>query len=100
MGVTDRITRAGKHPVTGEPTKTEALARIKGTTVPVWKVIALVKVGLSAHTITQVYPDITECDVSAARVYYQEHRESVERDFREVNARSWGGAFGFGEEDA
>ena len=65
--------------------KTEGIcggsARIAGTRIPVWTIIALQIVGVHDREILESYPHLVQADLQAARDYY--HRDEINRD--EIN---------------
>ena len=57
-------------------------ARVGGTRVPVWLLVAYRKEGLNDRQLLEAYPNLTHAALSAAWWYYAEHREEVESDIR------------------
>mgnify|MGYP005837460995 FL=1 len=46
---------------------------IKGTEVPVWTVVEMVKAGLTMEEIMSAYEGLTKEDIEAALKYHEEH---------------------------
>ena len=57
-------------------------ARVGGTRIPVWLLVAYRRDGLTDRQILEAYPDLTLASLSAAWWYYAEHRDEVESDTR------------------
>jgi uncharacterized protein (DUF433 family) len=58
-------------------------ARIRGTRIPVWLLVAYRKDGASDKELLEMYPTLTLGDLSAAWWYYAEHHDEVEQSIRE-----------------
>ena len=57
-------------------------ARVGGTRIPVWLLVAYRRDGLTDRQILEAHPDLTLASLSAAWWYYAEHRDEVESDTR------------------
>ena len=57
-------------------------ARVGGTRIPVWLLVAYRRDGLTDRQILEAYPALTLASLSAAWWYYAEHRNEVESDTR------------------
>lgn len=57
-------------------------ARVGGTRIPVWLLVAYRRDGLTDRQILEAYPDLTLASLSAAWWYYAEHRGEVEATIR------------------
>lgn len=58
------------------------IARVGGTRIPVWLLVAYRRDGLTDRQLLEAYPDLTLASLSAAWWYYAEHRDEVESDTR------------------
>ena len=54
-------------------------ARIAGTRIPVWLLVAYRKDGVAEERLLEFYPSLTLADLSAAWWRYAENREEIER---------------------
>ena len=57
-------------------------ARVGGTRIPVWLLVAYRRDGLTDRQILEAYPDLTLASLSAAWWYYAKHRDEVGSDTR------------------
>ncbi len=61
-------------------------ARIDGTRVRVYNVVALHKDGASDEKIREAYPDLTPAQIHAALAYYYDNREEIDAELAEDEA--------------
>ena len=61
-------------------------ARIAGTRLAVWGLINWLKVGWSEEELLKNYPTISREALAAAREYYREHRDEIDREIAENEA--------------
>ena len=60
---------------------------IKGTRTPVKSIVGYYKLGLSVEEILEGLPHLTPAQVYEALSYYHDHREEMERDIQEGQAK-------------
>ena len=53
-------------------------ARVGGTRISVWLLVAYRRAGMTDHQLLEAYPTLTLASLSAAWWYYAEHRGEVE----------------------
>jgi type III restriction enzyme len=58
-------------------------ARVAGTRIPVWTLLALWKSGATDRQILEAYPTLSYRQLQEARRYIQDHEDEIERDLRE-----------------
>jgi uncharacterized protein (DUF433 family) len=62
-------------------------ARIAGTRLPVWVVVAeIIRGGTSPDEFVDAYPQVSLAKVYGALSFYYDHRSQVDRDLREQEA--------------
>jgi uncharacterized protein (DUF433 family) len=61
-------------------------ARIDGTRVRVYNVVALHKGGATDDGIREAYPDLTPAQIHAALAYYYDNRDEIEAELAEDQA--------------
>lgn len=54
-------------------------ARIRNTRIPVWSLISFHQQGADDDYLLRNYPGLTPADLKAARSYYEQNRDEIDR---------------------
>ncbi len=58
-------------------------ARIRNTRIPVWTLVSLRQQGAGDEEILTNYPGLTQTDLAASWMYYEQHRAEIDQEIAE-----------------